>query len=43
MAHHLMNIDDPESATTPGIALLNPGFRPFFLLAGIAAVLLIPL
>ena len=38
-----MNIDDPDSGTAPGIALFNLGFRPFFLLAGISAVLLIPL
>ena len=38
-----MNIDDPESRPAPGIALFNLGFRPFFLLAGISAVLLIPL
>jgi uncharacterized protein involved in response to NO len=39
----LMNIDDPESRAAPGIALFYLGFRPFFLLAGIMAVLLIPL
>jgi uncharacterized protein involved in response to NO len=38
-----MNIDDPESRAAPRIALFNLGFRPFFLLAGITAVLLIPL
>ena len=39
----LMNIDDPESSAVPGFALFNLGFRPFFLLAAISAVLLIPL
>lgn len=39
----LMNIDDPESRATPRVALFSLGFRPFFLLAGISAVLLIPL
>jgi uncharacterized protein involved in response to NO len=43
MMHHLLNIDDPESGTSTGIALFNLGFRPFFLLAGIAAVILVPL
>ena len=38
-----MNIDDPESGSSTGIALFNLGFRPFFLLAGIAAVILVPL
>lgn len=38
-----MNIDDPESKAAPRIALFNLGFRPFFLLAGITAVLLVPL
>lgn len=39
----LLNIDDPGSRAAPGIALFNLGFRPFFLLAGITAVLLVPL
>jgi uncharacterized protein involved in response to NO len=39
----LMNIDDPESRPATRIALFNLGFRPFFLLAGISALLLIPL
>jgi|GEM_PF-4134651 len=39
----LMNIDDPGSRAVPRIALFNLGFRPFFLLAGITAVLLVPL
>jgi uncharacterized protein involved in response to NO len=39
----LMNIDDPESRAAPRVALFNLGFRPFFLLAGISAFLLIPL
>ncbi len=38
-----MNIDDPEPTAAPGIALFNLGFRPFFLLAGLTAVLLVPL
>jgi len=38
-----INIDNPESRAAPRIALFNLGFRPFFLLAGIAAVLLVPL
>ena len=37
----LMNIDDPASRPDPRIALFDLGFRPFFLLAGIAAFLLI--
>jgi uncharacterized protein involved in response to NO len=43
MTPPLMNIDDPEPTAAPGIALFNLGFRPFFLLAGITAVLLVPL
>jgi uncharacterized protein involved in response to NO len=43
MAQRLLNIDEPEPATPTGIALFSLGFRPFFLLAGIAAVLLVPL
>ena len=43
MTRHLLNIDERESGTPTGIALFNLGFRPFFLLAGIAAVLLVPL
>ena len=39
----LMNIDDPDSRPVPGIALFDLGFRPFFLLAGITALLLVPL
>ncbi|MFZ0470174.1 MAG: NnrS family protein [Thiogranum sp.] len=35
-----MNIDDPASRPDPRIALFDLGFRPFFLLAGIAAFLL---
>lgn len=38
-----MNIDDPDTRTAPGVALFNLGFRPFFLLAGISAILLVPL
>lgn len=38
-----MNIDDPASRPAPGSALFNLGFRPFFLLAAISAILLIPL
>jgi uncharacterized protein involved in response to NO len=37
----LMNIDDPGSGPDPRFALLNLGFRPFFLSAGIAALVLI--
>ncbi len=37
----LMNIDDPAPRTDPRVALFDLGFRPFFLLAGIAAFLLI--
>jgi uncharacterized protein involved in response to NO len=38
-----MNIDDPDSVRSGRIALFDLGFRPFFLLAGIAALLLVPL
>ena len=38
-----MNSDALESGTDPRIALFNLGFRPFFLLAGITASLLVPL
>ena len=36
----LMNIEDPRSGPDPRVALFNLGFRPFFLFAGIAALLL---
>jgi uncharacterized protein involved in response to NO len=38
-----MNSDAHESSSDPRIALFNLGFRPFFLLAGITASLLVPL
>jgi uncharacterized protein involved in response to NO len=38
-----MHSDALESGTDPRIALFNLGFRPFFLLAGITASLLVPL
>jgi uncharacterized protein involved in response to NO len=38
-----MSSDTPESRPDPRIALFNLGFRPFFLLAGISACLLVPL
>jgi uncharacterized protein involved in response to NO len=37
------NIEDPDTQPVPRFALFALGFRPFFLLAGIAAVLLVPL
>jgi uncharacterized protein involved in response to NO len=37
----LINVDDPGKKPYPGMPLLQLGFRPFFLLAGISAVLLI--
>lgn len=37
----LINLDDPGKKPYPGMPLLQLGFRPFFLLAGISAVLLI--
>jgi len=43
MTLQLMNIDDPEASVVTRIALFNLGFRPFFLLAAISAVLLVPL
>jgi len=36
-----MNIDDTDGRPDAGIALFALGFRPFFLLAGIAAILLV--
>ena len=39
----ILNIDDPESRPKRSIALLDLGFRPFFLLAGITAILLMSL
>ena len=38
----LLKIDDPGARPVSGIALFDLGFRPFFLLAGIAACLLVP-
>lgn len=38
-----LQIDEPGSRAAPGIALLALGFRPFFLLAGLAAIVLIGL
>jgi len=38
-----LNIEDPDANPAPRFALFALGFRPFFLLAGIAAVLLVPL
>ena len=38
-----MSSETPESIPDPRIALFNLGFRPFFLLAGITACLLVPL
>jgi uncharacterized protein involved in response to NO len=43
MTTPFMNIDDPGSRPDTGIALFDLGFRPFFLSAGIAALLLVPL
>jgi uncharacterized protein involved in response to NO len=37
-----LKIDDPDARPVSGIALFDLGFRPFFLLAGIAACLLVP-
>lgn len=37
----LVNIEQPRKKTDPGMPLLQLGFRPFFLLAGVAAALLI--
>jgi len=37
------NIDDPDAPPVAAFALFALGFRPFFLLAGIAAALLVPL
>jgi uncharacterized protein involved in response to NO len=39
----LSDIIDPDIRPESGIAVFNLGFRPFFLLAGISALLLIPL
>ena len=39
----VMNIDNPDTVPSTRIALFDLGFRPFFLLAGIAALLLVPL
>ncbi|MCP4471112.1 MAG: NnrS family protein [Gammaproteobacteria bacterium] len=38
-----LNIEDPDANPASRFALFALGFRPFFLLAGIAAVLLVPL
>ena len=38
----LLKIDDPDARPVSGIAFFDLGFRPFFLLAGIAACLLVP-
>ena len=38
-----LNIEDPDANRVPRFALFALGFRPFFLLAGITAVLLVPL
>jgi uncharacterized protein involved in response to NO len=38
-----LNIEDPDTRPTSRFALFALGFRPFFLLAGISAVLLVPL
>jgi uncharacterized protein involved in response to NO len=38
----LMNTEDPGPRAGTGIALFNLGFRPFFLLAGITAFLMLP-
>ena len=37
----LVNLEDPSKQQDPAIPLLQLGFRPFFLLAGISAVLLV--
>ncbi|MCK5360516.1 MAG: NnrS family protein [Gammaproteobacteria bacterium] len=37
----LINLDDPQKQPDPGVPLLSLGFRPFFLLAGLSAVILI--
>ena len=38
-----LNIEDPDANPVSRFALFALGFRPFFLLAGITAVLLVPL
>ena len=38
-----VKIEDPDAKPPPGFALFALGFRPFFLLAGISATLLVPL
>jgi uncharacterized protein involved in response to NO len=43
MNSSLSDIIDPDIRPESGIAVFNLGFRPFFLLAGISALLLIPL
>ncbi|MGD8618671.1 MAG: NnrS family protein [Gammaproteobacteria bacterium] len=43
MTMPLMNIEDPDSGPVTRIALFDLGFRPFFLFAGITALLLVPL
>jgi uncharacterized protein involved in response to NO len=43
MNSSLSDIIDPDIRPETGIAVFNLGFRPFFLLAGISALLLIPL
>ena len=37
----LVNLEDPNKPQDPALPLLQLGFRPFFLLAGISAILLI--
>lgn len=37
----LINLDDPTSKRVRGVALLQLGFRPFFLLAGLSSALLL--
>lgn len=39
----ILNIDDPESRPKRSFALFDLGFRPFFLVAGITAILLMSL
>jgi len=43
MTTPVINIDDPDARSHSRIALFDLGFRPFFLFAGIAACLLVPL
>lgn len=41
--NHTLKIEEPDAAPVSGFALFALGFRPFFLLASIAAALLVPL